>query len=51
MNRKIMAVNPEDIKKMRGDCLILYLSTYPEKKGKKISDAELFASLVRFYLK
>ena len=49
MKCKNIRVLTEDVKKMRDVCLMLYLKDHPDRKGEKISDAEMFTSLVTFY--
>ena len=49
MKCKNIRVLTEDVKKMRDVCLMLYLKDHSDRKGEKISDAEMFTSLVTFY--
>ena len=46
----LIRIKKDDLDKMRKDGLKLYLAHHPDRWGCKISDAELFASLIKFYL-
>ena len=49
MKTRAIRILSADLKRMRTDCLTLYIQAHPEKKGEKVSDREMFTSLIQYY--